>query len=602
MSSSPVRAAFLPVLSLFFLFSITLNSAAAQQSTITDSLLKAYQKEKSLPKKAKIAGELSQIYMSMDTLAAEKWGNQAIEDAEISRDRKAMFQSQLDNGLRFAIVSGKAGFDKKALAFLDNAQRLAKENKLDKERSESLLWKAYVYLITSEIDQATSTTTEAFSLAQEVGNDSLLAACYYSFAKINQESGNKLEVLKNILEATAIAENINNHALLRNCYLQLSEFYRSVKNYDKALDYTFKVLELDKASSSDESKYGRTNVYNSIATIYLIKKNYAMAERFHQKAILYADTINFQPQKLQGYLGLLNLYLANNDPKKALAFFQTKNDMKKFISDFGMTSIIDQAYAHIYTRLQQYDSAGYYYNRCLPFFENNVNASSKLSFYYYYGEYLILNGQTNEAISIFEKAKQVADGTKSLDWMRVYAKMLDSTYSMTGNYAKALFYNRQFNLYKDSSDKLSKEDEILQLQIADEEKRQQKLASLEKERIEKRNRIQYMGIIVSVGVIFIALVLLGLFRVSARTIRIVGFFAFLIFFEFIFLVFKKSIFGITQGEPLKDLAMMILIAAILVPLHHWLEHKVIHYLSSQQMLKLRTNSRAWWQKFSNKQA
>jgi hypothetical protein len=52
-------------------------------------------------------------------------------------------------------------------------------------------------------------------------------------------------------------------------------------------------------------------------------------------------------------------------------------------------------------------------------------------------------------------------------------------------------------------------------------------------------------------------------------------------------VFKKNINGLTQGVPIYDLAFMIAMAAILVPLHHWLEHKVIHFLTSHHMLKLR---------------
>jgi hypothetical protein len=85
------------------------------------------------------------------------------------------------------------------------------------------------------------------------------------------------------------------------------------------------------------------------------------------------------------------------------------------------------------------------------------------------------------------------------------------------------------------------------------------------------------------------LVMMGWFKVSATTIKAIGFFSFLIFFEFIFLVFKKNIYGLTHGEPLYDLAFMIGLAAILVPLHHWLEHKVIHFLTSHHMLKLRGN-------------
>jgi hypothetical protein len=109
----------------------------------------------------------------------------------------------------------------------------------------------------------------------------------------------------------------------------------------------------------------------------------------------------------------------------------------------------------------------------------------------------------------------------------------------------------------------------------------------EQEAKEKRNRLQYMGIIIGISILFIALVMMGWFKVSATTIKAIGFFSFLIFFEFIFLVFKKNIYGLTHGEPLYDLAFMIGLAAILVPLHHWLEHKVIHFLTSHHMLKLR---------------
>jgi hypothetical protein len=64
-------------------------------------------------------------------------------------------------------------------------------------------------------------------------------------------------------------------------------------------------------------------------------------------------------------------------------------------------------------------------------------------------------------------------------------------------------------------------------------------------------------------------------------------------FEFLFLIFKKSIHQFTNGEPWKDLTAMILIAAILVPLHHWLEHKVIKYLSSQEMISLKGKRINW---------
>jgi len=42
---------------------------------------------------------------------------------------------------------------------------------------------------------------------------------------------------------------------------------------------------------------------------------------------------------------------------------------------------------------------------------------------------------------------------------------------------------------------------------------------------------------------------------------------------------------VTHDEPWKVLLIKIALAAILLPLHHWSEHKVIHYLSSRKRFK-----------------
>ena len=570
-------------------------TAQAQQIQITDSVMKAYDKESKLTEKAKMAGELSQMFMAIDTLKSDYWGNKALEDAELSRDRKAMWKAHLDNGLRYSFISSKKAYFSKSNEYFDLAYKIAKENKLEIEQAEVLLWQAYLQRLIPDIDKSITLTTQAFALTQSLNNDSLMAACYLSFSKSYEEKGDKLITLKNAFEATAIAERLQNLPLERASYLQLSNFYYITKNYDKALDYAFKVLELDNRSKSDESKYGKGGVYNTIGNIYVQKKNYTMAQTFYEKSIRYADSVGFPPMKMQGSMSLFNMYLSSDEPQKALAYFNGRQDLKQYIINYGLGSVVDQAYAVVYTNMNKFDSAAYYYARCLPFFEGGLNPVSKINFYYHYGDYLMRKKDIMQAIAVFEKGKQLAEATKSLNSMRIYARLLDSAYSLTGNYSQALYYNKLANKFKDSLDRLGKEDEILQLQITDEEKRMERAAAAENEKIEKRNRIQYMAIVIAIAAVFVGLVMLGFLRVSASTIRIIGFFAFLMFFEFIFLVFKKSIYGITQGEPWKDLGMMVLVAALLVPLHHWVEHRVIHYLSSQHMLRLRSSSKAWWQ-------
>ena len=255
--------------------------------------------------------------------------------------------------------------------------------------------------------------------------------------------------------------------------------------------------------------------------------------------------------------------------------------------EFGLSAVIDQSYGYIYTQLNQFDSARFYFNRALPYFENNTNESNKINFYSQLANMYKKTGDNSTAIEYYQKVKALGEKNGSLESIRSAAKNLDSLYLTTGDYKQSSLYNSVYYQYKDSIDKLKKENELAQIEALDEQQRAERARLEELEAKEKRNRIQYMGIIIGIVVLFVALAMMGWFKVSANTIRAIGFFSFLIFFEFIFLVFKKNIAGLTHGVPLYDLAFMIALAAILVPLHHWLEHKVIHFLTSHHMLKLR---------------
>ncbi|NJO25384.1 MAG: hypothetical protein HC867_05825 [Bacteroidia bacterium] len=174
----------------------------------------------------------------------------------------------------------------------------------------------------------------------------------------------------------------------------------------------------------------------------------------------------------------------------------------------------------------------------------------------------------------------------NLSWQQKITHQLDSAYRLAGDYKQALYYAAISGKLKDSLNMLGKEEDLLQLQIADEQQRQARLDAEAMEKKKQRHRFQFLAITIGIAVLFVVLVMMGMFKVSATTIRILGFFAFIMLFEFLFLIFKKQFYGFTQGEPWKDLMLMIGLAAILLPLHHWLEHRVITYLTSHNRLRL----------------
>ena len=164
------------------------------------------------------------------------------------------------------------------------------------------------------------------------------------------------------------------------------------------------------------------------------------------------------------------------------------------------------------------------------------------------------------------------------------SKKLDSLYRAKGDFKTSGIYSGLYYQYKDSIDQLNKEKELSQEEADAEQLRKERLDKEQEELKRRKNNIQYMAIIFGIVLLFITLVLLGMFKVSAGLIKAIGFFVFLMLFEFIFLVFKKKIYYYTNGEPWKDLLFMIGLAALLVPLHHWMEHKVLHYLTSHNRL------------------
>ncbi|MGZ5287270.1 MAG: hypothetical protein ACXWB9_08805, partial [Flavisolibacter sp.] len=284
------------------------------------------------------------------------------------------------------------------------------------------------------------------------------------------------------------------------------------------------------------------------------------------------------------YNGLLNQYIQAKKPRQALDYFNKASELKQAINNFGFGHSIDDAYGVIYTQLGKYDSASYYFEKAAPGFETKTTPSSRLIFYAHYAQFHEKSGNVPKAIEYFSKAKTLADDISNLEWQQNIARELDTLYARAGDYKQSHFHNKMYVLYRDSLQKMGEEKDLLQMELDNEEQRRQRIAQEEAEALRERHNIQYMGITIAIAVVFLLLVLMGAFKVSETTIRVMGFFAFILLFEFIILIADNKIHHWTHGEPLPILGIKIVLIAMLLPLHHWLEHKVVSYLASKRLI------------------
>lgn len=177
------------------------------------------------------------------------------------------------------------------------------------------------------------------------------------------------------------------------------------------------------------------------------------------------------------------------------------------------------------------------------------------------------------------------------DWYRVYGNpkvtrsillAMDSLYRFKQDYVTASSYLKEYIRIGDSLETANSEKVLWALQLSNIEKVLQVEREKELKAINRKATLQYIGIVIGIIVVFFILALLGLFHVPKTTIKVMGFFAFLLFFEFIFLLLKKYFTPFTNGEPLKELVVMLVLAGLLIPLHKWMDHRVFHYLTKRR--------------------
>lgn len=576
------------VLSMFFIYHMT---SAQQNPAVVDSFKAQLSRAKTSEEKVEILGPLSMTLMNTNLSEADRYGALMMQEAELSRKRNLMVKALYYNGLRYSFFVQNKEFIQKAIDYLNKGLTLARQNRLDKESAEGYLYLSTVYTRVPDLDKSLSYTTQAFAIVQTIRDDSLEAATHISYGNVYQLKKERILALRYYLNALRIAEETKKeqsktlrHDLLRNCYANLSAFYADLKEYDRAIDYSKNAMEELPFTSAPNKEYQEVvDVYN-LGNLYVAKKNFDMAIYYFERSIKMADSVKYPPLKMPGYNGLLNQYIISKQPEKALEFFNTRAELKQFINNFGFSHVIDDAYGVIYTQIGKYDTAEYYFTKAAPGFEAKSTPAGKLNFYAHNGELYDKWGKTPKAIEYFLRAKSLADQISNLEWQQNISKELDSLFAKAGDYKQSHFYNTQYIQYKDSLQKLGEQKDLLQMEIADEARRDELRKQEQEEALRKRHNVQYMGITVAIAVVFLLLILMGAFKVSETTIKIMGFFAFIFLFEFIILIADSKIHHMTHGEPLPILAIKIVLIAMLLPLHHWLEHKVVTYLASKKLI------------------
>jgi tetratricopeptide (TPR) repeat protein len=455
------------------------------------------------------------------------------------------------------------------------AEGVAKENGLEDILVDVYSRMSDVWHTRGNDVKALSFCTEALAIASGIDNDSAKARAYGATGDVYMSMNQMLLALRNYLSELDVAEKSGDDVLLRNAYVDLSGFYRGIKENERAIDYRMKVYALDRKMWDNNM----ISDLNSLGDLYLAKDQPLLAEKMYEHSTLMADTLHFSLLRVNAYHRMFLLYLQTRQYQRGIQYLFAHRQMLDLLREVGFDFYLSELMAVNYTQQGRYDSAYYYFRRAEPEAVTKWVPENRFEFYMEFGDYFKQTKNLLQAIAYNNKAYELAAAAGQLYLAERSTDTLEKLYEAVGNLPAALVCDKRGAAERDSIRTQTQTTELMKLEVENEGRRRERLAREEQERTEHRHNLQYMGFTMGLVVLFVLLVMLARVSVPVSLIRALVFVAFIFLFEFVIMLADKQIQGWTAEEPWKVLLLKIVLAAVMVPAHHWLEHRVVVYLS-----------------------
>ncbi|MCK6616712.1 MAG: tetratricopeptide repeat protein [Cyclobacteriaceae bacterium] len=267
------------------------------------------------------------------------------------------------------------------------------------------------------------------------------------------------------LQAARQYQSLDDSIGLGQTYNNLGEVYKRMGEYNKALDFLLRSIQLKKKDTLTRA----ITLYN-IGELYNQTGRFNEAKKYFQQSLIHATKNNDQRTVAYTYWGFAVSALHEKDHNGAIAYFKQAEELYRRL---GETRLLTQMYldiADVYIELKQYPKAEAYLN----------------------------------------EAHQLARQIRVPDLMVTNLLKHARLDSARGNYQQALKYLYQHNKMKDSVFNLVKSEQMARLQLAYEtENRERENQQLRASNLLKENRLRTQQVVIAAiaGVLILAILL-----------------------------------------------------------------------------------------------
>lgn len=395
----------------------------------------------------------------------------------------------------------------------------------------------------------------------------------------------KVYAYKSYTNAKYLAVDIENDSLLVECYRKLYKFYSKNNEQQKAIDY-YDAAKKIIYNNKQFTAYDKTFFKWELVQIYRNTKQFELAIPLAYEVINDAKQLKYDLAKNYCTSSLRAVLLDNNNLNELYNFYIIKypDELEKLKSNQPV------AYCRIKSMIfefkQNIDSSLYYFNLAEQSVIQSNNNDYKAYFFKRKGEYFLRNGNIANALGCYEKSVEFGQHAIDLSFVIEGSQKLDSLYAIQHNFEKAFQYLKLNKQYADSNNAINQNDKMAFAEVNHKLELDKLLSLKQEQKKQKEHTLQISFIILLITFLLVLLIVISNSSISLWVIKFHGYLTFIFLFEFIIYMLEIVYHNLTHREEENPIELMIvksILVAILLPLHHWSEKQVVHFLLNHKM-------------------
>jgi tetratricopeptide (TPR) repeat protein len=433
-----------------------------------------------------------------------------------------------------------------------------------------------IYISLRKFNDASILLQKSKAIYKSLGDESGIANVNSSlgelFAWKGESDEDYLKAKEYLFEAISYRLENKQFKELASNYFELAIIYDSQTNPAKTLEYYYKVIEIcrDKRYVKNIKSNRLAAAYANSGAVYRDARENGLAIEYYFKALeSLPDNGNLSNKAIMNReLGLLHRRIGDYEASATYLF--NSMHIGNSLENNWRVQEAHQNLGHLHLDQNNLDSASFYLDKSLNLSKSldwNLSASFSLLGDYFY--------------AIEDYSQAIHHYLKSIGENRNYTssyKGIAKCYKSKGNYLKSTEYLELYQFKKDSISELMR---IPALSLNDTKQEQdlsfketKRIEEEEKKAVQERNYLQYSAAMLAIIILLLLLNLVVSFKLPPIAIKGMAFITILSLFEFTLVYLDPHIETFTDSEPLYKLGINVFIAALIFPVHTFIEKKM----------------------------